>query len=191
MVMISPLIFAIIKIFFSYALADTHISGDIGFINDQKTISSRDIIQTTFYDASLYLQASPEYSLYLGFEYLYISNTQPNTATTTASLVSSNVMLGMKYVFGKKDFYSISLIGSPYIQANYQVTGLASDLWSGSAFASKFSLNPDLSTRVKLCVSLVYFSALYNSKSSSSGSTTINSFSRNLLMPTVGIQFNF
>ncbi len=174
------------------ALADIHIGVDLGLIQDQKTITSRDIIQTTFYDANLYVQASRSYPFYLGFEYIQISTTQPNTVdTTTATLTSSNAMAGMKYVFGRKKLFSVSLMGSPFIQANYKVTGASSDLWSGSAFASKLSIHPDLTNSLKLCVSIVYYSATYTSKSESSGSTAVNSFSRSLLIPTLGLQFNF
>ena len=192
MVVLSRLFFVIITTISSFAKAGIHFGGDIGLIQDQKSITSRDLIQTTFYDAYLYLQASRNYPFYLGFEYIYISTTQPNTvATTTATLTSSNAMAGLKYVFGKRELFSISLLGSPFIQAIYQATGSASDLWSGSAFASKLSIHPELSSSLKLCVSLVYYSATYTSKSDSSGSTTISSFSRSLLIPTFGLQFNF
>lgn len=192
MVALSRLVFVIFTVVSSFAHADVHLGGDIGLMQDQKTITSRDLIQTTFYDAYVYLQASRNYPFYLGFEYVFISTTQPNTvATTTATLTSSNAMAGMKYVFGKKELFSITLMGSPFIQANYQVTGSASDLWSGSAFASKLSIHPELSSSLKLCASLVYYSATYTSKSSSSGSTTVSSFSRSLLIPTFGLQFSF
>lgn len=192
MVVLSRLVFVICIAISSFARAEIHLGGDVGLIQDQKTFTSRDLIQSTFYDAYLYLQASRNYRFYLGFEYVYISTTQPNTvAITTATLTSSNVMAGMKYVFGKKELFSITLMGSPFIQANYQVTGSASDLWSGSAFASKLSIHPELSSSLKLCVSLVYYSATYTSKSDSSGSTTVSSFSRSLLIPTFGLQFNF
>lgn len=175
-----------------FATADIHFGADAGLIQDQKSITSRDIIQTTFYDANLYLQASRNYQFYLGFEYIQISTTQPNTVdTTTATLTSSNAMAGMKYVFGRKKLFSVSLMGSPFIQASYKVTGATSDLWSGAAFASKVSIHPDLTNSLKLCVSIVYYSATYTSKSESSGSTAVSSFSRSLLIPTLGLQFNF
>jgi hypothetical protein len=192
MVALSRIIFVIVSMISSLAQADIHVGADFGLIQDQKTITSRDLIQTTFYDASLYLQASRNHPFYLGFEYVYISTTQPNTvATTTATLTSSNAMAGMKYVLGKKELFSISIMGSPFIQANYQVTGSSSDLWSGSAFATKLSIHPELSSSLKLCVSLVYYSATYTSKSASSGSTTVSGFSRSLIIPTFGLQLNF
>lgn len=191
-VLLSRILFMVFTTAASFAHADILLGGDIGLIQDQKSITSRDLIQTTYYDAYLYLQASRNYPFYLGFEYIFISTTQPNTvATTTATLTSSNAMAGLKYVFGRKELFSLSLMGSPFIQANYQVTGSASDLWSGSAFASKFSIHPELSSSLKLCVSLIYYSATYTSKSNSSGSTTVSSFSRSLLIPTFGLQFKF
>lgn len=190
--LLSRILFMVFTTAASFAHADILLGGDIGLIQDQKSITSRDLIQTTYYDAYLYLQASRNYPFYLGFEYIFISTTQPNTvATTTATLTSSNAMAGLKYVFGRKELFSLSLMGSPFIQANYQVTGSASDLWSGSAFASKFSIHPELSSSLKLCVSLIYYSATYTSKSNSSGSTTVSSFSRSLLIPTFGLQFKF
>ncbi len=190
--MLNRLFFLIITVSLSFAKADIHAGGDVGLIQDQKSITSRDLIQTTFYDVYIYLPASRNNSFYLGFEYNYMSTTQPNSvATTTATLTASNVMVGMKYVFGKKELFSISLMGSPSTQATYQVTGSKADLWTGSAFASKFSIQSELSSSLKLCVSLVYYSATYISKSSSSDSTTVSSFSRSLLIPTFGLQFKF
>lgn len=176
----------------SPTLADVHFGADIGLIQDQKSITSRDLIQTTFYDVNLYLQASKSYSIYLGFEYIHISTTQPNTVElTTATLTSSNAMAGIKYIFGRKKLFSVSLMGSPFIQANYEVTDATNDLWSGSAFASKLSIHPELSGSLKLCASVIYYSTTYTSKSTSSGSTSVSSFSRSLLIPTIGLQFNF
>lgn len=189
------LIFLTLILFLSIvvqAKADILLGGDVGLIQDQKSISSRDLIQTTYYDAFIYVQAGRTYPLYLGFEYIYVNSTQPNTtATNTATLISSNAMAALKYVFGRRELFSISLMGSPFIQANYQVTGSASDLWSGSAFASKFTIQPELSSSVKVCFSLIYYSASYTSKSESSGSTTVNGFTRSLLMPSLGLQLNF
>lgn len=174
------------------ARADILLGGDLGLIQDQKSISARDLIQTTYYDAYIYVQAGRSYPLYLGFEYIYINSTQPNAiATNTATLISSNAMASLKYVFGRRELYSISLMGSPFIQANYQVTGSASDLWSGSAFASKLTIQPELSASIKVCFSLIYYSASYTSKSESSGSTTVNGFTRSLIMPSLGLQLNF
>jgi hypothetical protein len=174
------------------ARADILLGGDLGLIQDQKSISARDLIQTTYYDAYIYVQASRSYPLYLGFEYIYINSTQPNAiATNTATLISSNAMASLKYVFGRRELYSISLMGSPFIQANYQVTGSASDLWSGSAFASKFTIQPEIFASIKVCFSLIYYSASYTSKSESSGSTTVNGFTRSLIMPSLGLQLNF
>jgi hypothetical protein len=174
------------------ARADIHLGVDAGIIQDQKSITSRDVIQTSFYDGYLYVQAGRSYPIYLGFEYIYISTTQPNTtATNTATLTSSNVMAAAKYVFGRRELYALSIMGSPFIQANYKITGSPSDLWSGSAFAGKFTVQPELSSSVKLCFSLIYYSASYTSKSESSGSTTVNGFTRSLIMPSLGLQLNF
>ena len=138
------------------------------------------------------MQAFDTFQLYAGIEYIYMSTTQPNTvATTTATLTASNAMLGLKYVFGKSGLFSISAMAAPTAQANYQVSGSPGDLWSGSAHAAKISISPELTSYLKLTVSVMYYSATYNSKNSTAGSTTVNSFSRNLLLPTVGLQFNF
>jgi len=189
---INCLVFAVVAAVSSFAQADTHFGLDLGLIQDQKTISSRDVIQTTFYDAYIYLQANASYPFYLGFEYVYITTTQPDAVSlATATLTSSNAMAGMKYIFGKKELFSFSIMGSPVTQANYQVTGSASDLWSGTSLASKLSIHPALSPSLKLCVSLVYYSAAYASKTASSGSTTVSSFSRSLIIPTFALQYSF
>jgi hypothetical protein len=174
------------------AVGDIHVTSSVGFLQDQKSLTSRDLIQTSFYDFGVYLQAVRNYQFYLGFEYIYISTSQPNTtATNTASLISSNAMVALKYFFGRRKLFSVSVMGSPVIQANYKITGSATDLWTGSAFATKFSILPELSSSLKLSASVIYYSAIYTSKNSSGSSTTVSSFSRNLLVPTLGLQYDF
>jgi hypothetical protein len=173
------------------ALAEMQIGVDFGLLQDQNTISSQSTVSNTYYDLTVYLQALKAYGLFLGLDYAFISSSQPVSAAATATLSSSNPLLGAKYFFGKDKIASITIAGSPLVEATYSVTGATSDVWSGSAFLTKLALHPNISKSVKVSLAIVYYSATYNSKSSTSSSTTLAGFSRTLLIPTMGLQFAF
>ncbi|MFZ3228661.1 MAG: hypothetical protein WA160_00525 [Pseudobdellovibrio sp.] len=176
----------------SLAEANISLHADIGLMQDQNSIASRNLVENYFYDLSIYGKVFQRTKIYFGFEYVFISSSNPLTVYTSAVLTSSNPMVGIKYVAGKNDLIAMSLAGSPLTAATYSVTGLNSEEWSGTAVMAKISLQPELSNSVRANMSIAYFSANYSTRTSvASSSSNVSSFSRNLLVPALGLSYFF
>jgi hypothetical protein len=187
-----PLFCAFLLTTSKVAWGNTHIGLGLGLIQDSRTTSSKDTLQNTLVEGYLFTPLFKSKSLYLGVEYLMITTSMPNGADeNTATLSASNPFAAFKLSVGKKELLAITLMGSPTVQANYNVTGgVANDLWTGVAFATKIALQPELSSNWRLEASIIYFSATYTAKSSTSTSS-ISSFGRSLIIPTLGLQVYF
>lgn len=169
----------------------THIGLALGLVQDQRSTSSKDSLQNTLVEGYLFTPLFKTKSFFLGVEYLLITTSAPNGADeNTATMTATNPMAAFKLHLSK-GLLSVTVMGSPSVQANYSVSsGVANDLWTGTSYAAKLTLHPNLSTSWKICASLMYFGASYTSKSSTSTSS-ISSFSRTLIIPTLGVEVYF
>lgn len=170
----------------------THIGLAVGLVQDTRSTSSKDTLQNTLVDGYIFTPLFKTKSFFLGAEYMMITTSMPNGADDqTATLVANNPMMALKLSLDRNGFFSLSVMGSPYVSATYNVTGgVANDTWTGQAFAGKFSYHAELSSAWKVTTSLTYFSASYSSKSSTSTSS-VSSFSRTLLIPNLGLEVYF
>ncbi len=172
--------------------ASTHMGLAVGLVQDSRSTSSKDTLQNTLIDGYLFTPLFKTKSFFLGAEYMMITTSMPNGADDqTASLVANNPMMALKLNFDRGGAFSVSVMGSPTVSATYNVTGsVANDTWTGQAFAGKFAYSAEISSSWRVATSITYFSASYTTKSSTSTST-LTSFSRTLLIPSLGLEVYF
>lgn len=155
------------------------------------TISSTPDASESVVDAYFHVQLVRDSGLYLTLGYLYGSSLKVVSATTTSLLTSSSPYVGMTYYFGQRNFWSLGIYASPYIQANYSVAGSEPEIWSGSSYYTKFSILPVLSEFFSLQISLAYYSASYNTKAATTSVTNMTSFTQSVVAPMLGVQYLF
>ena len=179
-------------VFSNPARAKFNIGTDFGIIQDQNSLSSNSLDQKSYYDFNLYIKALERMNLYFGAEYLYISSLEPKDTSAVANIVATNILLAAKMQFGKDGLYSLTLAGSPTVQATYKVSGASSEQWTGSAYLARLSLQPEIYKHIRLVAAITYYSATYTSKSQSTSSlSSQTNFSRSLFIPSVGLSFFF
>lgn len=181
----------LIVIFSELSYGTTHVGFSAGYVQDQRSTNSKDSIQHTLFDAYLYTPLFKTKNFYLGVEYLLVNRTQPNGADANiATLASRNPMIGFKLNLGRSQLVSTAVMYCPTMQADYTVSSVSTDLWTGTSYAAKLSLQPELSPSTRLTLSVLYYSANYNTKSSTSTSK-LSGFSHTSIIPTMGIEFYF
>lgn len=163
----------------------------LGLVQDQNSFSSKNSFQNSLYTGSLYLNVSESSSFLLGFEYSYLTHVYPVSDTETATLISTNPMAGIKFVFGKEDIFAIGLAGSTSVQMSYKLTPGGSEIWSGPGFVGRLTIQPELSNVVRLVASFNYLSTSYTVKSATTEASTKTSVTRSLIIPTIGVSFTF
>ena len=186
------IVMALFAGFWSPAQANTHMGLAVGLVQDQRTTSSKDTLQNTLIDGYLFTPLFKTKSFFLGAEYMLITTSMPNGADDqTATLTANNPMMALKLNLDRNGNFSVSGMGSPSVTATYNVTGgVANDTWTGVAYAGKFSYHAEISQMWRVSTSITYFSATYSSKSSTSTSS-VSSFSRTLLIPSLGLEVYF
>jgi hypothetical protein len=173
---------------FAFASLDAGIGGAV--IQESKTISDQKNSTKNFYEVYGLTQIQ-KYPIHFGLSYLIVASTNNLTATTTETLYSSNLYFMARFGFFKKEIVSLTLYYNPSVQATYSTTGNASDQWAGAAYALQFLLQPQMTDNFRLNGGVMYFSETYSSKSTTSASSSVTSFTRTTLLPALGMQYSF
>lgn len=155
------------------------------------TISTAPEASESMIDGYFHVQLVRDSSVYLTLGYLYGSSIKLASATTTSLLTLSVPYGGLTYYFGQRNFFSLGVYASPYIQANYSVAGSDPEIWNGSSFYTKFSLLPILSESFSLQISLAYFSANFNTKVVTTSVSNVSTFNQSIVAPMIGVQYLF
>lgn len=167
-------------------------AGSLGFegnfFNTAHSLSNEKNTQFLYGDAYLTLPFYEKSALHFIFNYTFLQETYKSTDTTTVGISHFGPMAGLRSRFWEVFYFTV--IGTPYIQANYKVTNAPREQWSGWAFQTRLSLEGELSRNVGLVVSLNYFSATYNQKPAGAVSTQ-TTFNRSALIPAAGFVFRF
>ncbi len=158
------------------------------FFNSAHTLSNEKNTQLIYADAFLVLPFYDKSKIQFIFNYTFLQETYKSTDTTSVGVAHSGPLVGLRTRFW--EVFYITALGTPYIQADYKVTGNPKETWSGWAYQARFSVEGELSRFVGLTASVNYFAATYTQKSASAVSTQ-NSFSRAAIIPAVGLNFKF
>lgn len=161
------------------------------FSQDNKTISSSNS-SSTLYDLSthVFLNKFEKWSLTVG--YSGSESQEPLDDSTEATLKTENPYMGLTYFFGKKSIYSIGAYYSPFVRAKYsESSSVEEETWSGSSFMGRVSVQPLLFNSLRMLLSLTYISSQYDEKGSSATVSDVDSFSKSVLTPMVGISYQF
>lgn len=170
-----------------------------GANQDQNSLSNQSKLTSYSYNAGIYAPLSRGDSVaYLGIEVLGTNINQYLDATTKVKLDSTDVMLSLKYTFGTKELFAFTAGFSPYTQAKYKATSLATDHWSGTSYMTKLGIQPDLgfaAAKFKIAASIMYYHAAYTKKTNSSAATSssgsMQTFDRSFVMPTLELLYKF
>lgn len=164
---------------------------EAGNLVENQSLTGTQTLKTA-YDAYLLYSLTKEGTFSLSLGHLYLNSIEPVTATTSALLKTFNPYFGFKFGFGPKQVANLSAGYIPYSQASYTQTGTATEVWTGTGFICKLSLQPRFTERLLGVLSLNYFSGTYKTKDTKDGTvTTATNFTRSLIVPTIGLQFNF
>jgi hypothetical protein len=172
--------------------AEISLGIDMGFLQEQNSLSSKSLTQSTITDFYLLVVTGRGSAFSFGLDYLYISSQGPSpTDDQKNAFTSMSPMASMRIAPGKRKIYSLMLSYGPIVQASFQKTGHSPDLWTGSATALKLNAQPEIYNSLYLSLSLLYFSASYTAKSQNSGSTNASGLNRTVIAPLIGLRYDF
>ena len=185
-------IFLIILILFSHHLGFAYF--DFGFsgavTQENKNISTQKTSTKNFYEV-YGLSQLQKWPIHVGIAYMIVSSSNELTETTNEALSSANLYFVMRFGLFKKEPLSLTLYYNPSVQATYSTTGNAADKWTGSGYALQILWQPEITETFRLNGGVMYHSEAYTSKSTTSASSTVESFTRTTLLPVLGMQYSF
>ena len=158
------------------------------FFNTAHTLSNEKNTALMYGDAFLTLPFYEKSNLHFVFNYTLLSESYKSSDTTSVGIVHLGPMAGVRQRFWEVFYFTV--LGTPFIQADYKVTGAPKERWSGWAYQTRLSLEGELSRSVGLVVSVNYFSAHYSQKPAGATSTQ-NTFNRSAIIPAAGLVFRF
>jgi hypothetical protein len=178
--------------FIALFAASTAKAGSIGlegnFFNSAHSLSNEKNTQLIYGDVFLTLPFYEKASVHFVFNYTFLQESYKSSDTTTVGILHSGPMAGLRTRFWEVCY--LTVLGTPYIQADYSVTGNPKEQWSGFAYQARLSLEGELSRNVGLIASVNYFAATYNQKSAGATSTQ-STMSRAAIIPAAGLIFRF
>lgn len=160
------------------------------FMRDSKSISSSNS-SATLYDVSadIFIDRSQRWALAVG--YAGSTSQEPLDANTEATLTTENPYVGLTWVFGKKNLYSLGAYYSPIVRAKYSETNTSEETWSGSSYFVRASVHPIIYKSVMVQLSLTYSASQYTEKGADNSVSDVDTFEKSTLTPMVGLSFQF
>ena len=171
----------------SSVLAATRMNLDVVQMSDNSSLKSYGTTSKTHFDGSLLFSTWQESSFYFAAGLFNNIEIAPVGASSNSTLNTIAPYAGFSLFF-QKQLYSLSGFYIPAATAAYSETGAGTENWTGSGYSGQLSLHPALNKYMAVAVTVKYVSLSYINKSGSSISS-VNSFTRTSLIPTLGLQF--
>ncbi|MBC7465340.1 MAG: hypothetical protein H7256_05055 [Bdellovibrio sp.] len=176
----------------SVSSADFSLGLEAGWMSGASSIATGTRVESYFYDANFKVQIPKTHRTKLAVEYVLISTSDKITDTSAVSMELQNFMFGLHQSFLQNDLIAISLLYSPFAVAVSNRTYSNPVTFRGASTLVKIALQPNLTNKIRLIFSMNFFSATYGSNQDSSGTGTVNpGFSKSLLIPSFGVNYDF
>ncbi len=182
-----PLMFIILNLVPSLVLGATRLNIEAVQMSDTSGIKSYGTTSKTHIDGSFLFSFWAESSFYFGAGLFNNIEVAPVGTSSNSNLNTIAPYAGFSKFF-QKQLYSIAGFYIPTATAAYSESGQGTENWTGSGYAGQVSVHPALNKYMAVSVSIKYISLNYINKSGATIST-VNSFSRTSLVPSLGLQF--
>jgi hypothetical protein len=167
---------------------DPSLLAELQFNVSQDTMSNSTTTagQSSIYLGGVYLRMHPKTKVYLGAEALSGTSIVKVDTTTQAKATSQDVLLGMRYNFGKHEIFSVAAMYGVAAKVSYDLLSATSvEKWSGTSYMLRFGVTPNLKGNLSVLINLNYYSATYLKETSG------DVVSRTALFPTVGMSLEY
>lgn len=160
------------------------------FSQDNKSISSSNSTSTLYdFSAHVFLSKHEVWSLTVG--YAGSQSQEPLDASTEATLKTENPYSGVTFFFGKKSMFSLGAYYSPFVRARYSESNTDEEIWTGSSYMGRLTVQPIVFKTLRLLLSLTYISSQYDEKGATTTVSDVDSFEKSTLTPMVGLSYQF
>jgi hypothetical protein len=168
--------------------ADPSLLAELQFNISQDTMANSTTTagQSSIYLGGIYLRMHPKAKVYLGAEAMSGSSIVKMDATTQAKASSQDVLLGVRYNFGKHEMFSVGAMYGVAAKVSYDLLSATSiEKWSGTSTMFRVGVTPNLRGSLSVLINLNYYSATYLKETSGDVVT------RAMLFPTVGLSLEY
>lgn len=167
------------------------VEGDV--FQDSNSLNTSASTTRNVYEGYLNVPLAEKTILFMGVGYLVINASDPATNTATKTLDASMFEINFGLFLDKSRSLKINAVYCPSAAATYSRTDISgSESWTGTAVGGKLSFAPELSTHFAMILSVNYLSMSFDAKSKTSSTvSSVNSFTRTIMYPEIGLQYFF